>query len=446
MTWQKVHSAVARSDLAKLTKLGTEVSTRRSRETRSTALHVAIKLDKSEVVDYLLHNYPHLTRVEDGIGEHALDYARIWHQYHFIPKLIAACPQLMFMQHSHFGTTALQRAVEQNCVVSAQLMLKENPDAITSVSEDGRTLLHFATKCSKNVEMVRFLAPLPPGFIFSMLCDNDSTALQRAVELNCVEMVQILFEANASVVDRWSSKMNFEQTTPFLLAVERGFIEIVDFFLRVCPHVVNHRCKNSGKNAIFVAPDLNMINKLLHASPSLIDSRDVAQNTPLHDAVRCKDPRRVSALFAAKPSLIEVQNIHLHTPLEYAFIYGTHEFVNMFLDNMPNAIYMDVRFNTSLHIAVYCCKMQVLKKVLHHNKHLMQFENIHGSTPFQLAVEHCKLYACYLMFPYATVEMIDNSSDIPREDIDLHIQPYFECLQELLLPVLKNIVFEYLNL
>lgn len=435
MSWDDVRNAVCSSNVARLKELGDIVLTCRS-ESHQTSLHLAVKIGKNQVFDFVLANYPELLFVHDMNKDSVLDYAINFNQVQFIETIVKLRPILITKLHPISHESALQRAVCNGSVLAVHTLLQQKPEAISSLTPTGKTLLHLAP----NQEKLRYLLSVAPKCLLQMNADNGETALHAAVQTGILNMVQMLYQADPSMIYQKETEQGM---TPFFYAVAHGQDEIASFFLSVCPNVIHHCKHGTQDNVFFNAQTSHMRQTLLRLEPNLVNGVDHCGRTPLHWALICYDFICARLVYQANPNLIHVKNDFGESPLRVAFEYAQYDMVAMFLNDNGNIRDFDRRDNSTLHMAVTCCTADIVCQVLQHHSDLVRFENCQKITPFQLAVMLSKFDLAKLLLPYANLEMAIASGVLLLEPCRVYVYEQLRPLKQHILPELSNIVLGY---
>lgn len=437
MSWQEVCDAVLSADLAHLKKLGPCVLECRSNTISESALHLAIKRKKTQVIHFLLSNYPALVEIEDDNCDTALDYAIQLELEDIVRKIIKMKPGVTERQLAK----ALQIAVENNKLSMVQIILKTIPKSVHIVSIYNETLLHFAAQSGYDA-MVQYMLFMVPKHMINVQTKYGYNALHYAVAANNLHAVQLLHAADPLLL---AMPNIVNSMTPFLFALSNDHPEIVDFFLSVAPNVVD-QCQRLPGNALFTKTNAENMKKLLQIKPSLIDGLHQSKDTPLHFTVRHCEIFCVHLILLHKPSLISVTNALGETPLQIAIDKGRVDVIKLLLKHFPDDQERDMYDNNLLHIAVYYCEADGITLLLKNYSHLANCANKKGMIPFQLAVAMDKMEAANLLLPFVAIETLakTNCQNIPgfQTYIDTQLEPLSKCI----VPVLQNIVLHYVGL
>lgn len=441
MSWKQVRDAVNSTDLEHLKKLGKNVVKYKSKRWGTTALHFAVQKNKLKVFRFLVSNFPELLELHDDYGHNVFDYMNKDTCHKFMSIIMTTCSTLLVQKSPILGTSALHRAVKRNCLVVVKEMLRLQPTAICDVSRFCESLLHLAVGGKKQMKMVRFLLSLAPQQLLAFKSQSNESALFVATKKNDLAMVQLLHEANPSMVD--SKETQFEWTS-FTFAVAANHSEIVDFFLTARPIVI-HQTQNFDDNVLFLSRSLPMVQKLLKFEPALIDGMNRFRQTPLHRAVLMRDECLARFFFTTKPDLIYAKNVHGESPLQLAFDSCQFEMVAMFLKLNANIRDRDKLGNNTLHMAITCCTQDVVRKVLQCHPELTMCANHYKNTPFELTLQLCKFDMTKLLLPHATMDYLVQFKRYEFLNIWVEqlLEQQFRFFKKLLLPELTNIILQY---
>lgn len=242
--------------------------------------------------------------------------------------------------------------------------------------------------------------------------------------------------------------------TPFFYSLICQNTTIANYFLDICPHILQISACHD-ENALFLASSFELVRRIYHMDPSLLDQISSHGDTPVH--VRPANSKSIAAtmyLLRKRPTLLSVQNQYCETPLREA--YGNHPaLVNAILAWKPNWHEPHASDGlTVLHmIATHASSTNIVRKVLRHSlSDLTTVASMHGRrvTPYFCAIFNNNVYATQVLERYETFDSIRDTHAIMQKDCWPRIQPIVAhqcktCFRECLLPELAHIIFEYLQ-
>ncbi len=201
-------------------------------------------------------------------------------------------------------------------------------------------------------------------------------------------------------------------------------VAIMTYLLQVCPSAIHHKRPKTGEN-------------LLHGSWQSLNSA------------------LTSKLLECCPTLLDEVSTVGESPLQFAFRLGAYQHVSAMLRFKPNLVNTDHDGNTVLHIAVQaCCDYDVVLAVFQNCHKNLYSENKNGKTPFCLAVYNGRKKNRHdnvveMLKPHITFDMALAARwqyyKIDRVDLSIYAIQQCNSLNDLILPDIADIVFEYLS-
>jgi uncharacterized protein len=407
-------------------------------EDGSTALHVAVRLNRGEIVKLLLEGNID-TDVEDKAGHTAMYYAalmshtkimellagtegnsRVPHDeweyiqkngYEKYGKLIAAgglFPWSLDADVRH--ANRIMQAAKEGDTKSMNELLAINSDRISCMIE-GRTALHVATSAG-HTDVVKILLAYPE--IVNLTDDNKATALQLASSNGYTEIVLLFIEvgANLEPIDGGESAL--------YLAATNGHTEVVRLLIRagarievVAPPVPktilnmyqeqleylkriskDHSFIRFGRTTPFHSAAARGHLEVVHVFLSeKVDPllRDCSQRTIMHSAAESGKESIVRAVLKVDSSLLTSTDDDEETPLHLAAEKGHESIVRMFLTaNSDLLTCTNCRWETPLHLASRNHQKGVALILLlaSSDKTYVNRQNRFGETALHLAVRN----------------------------------------------------------
>lgn len=228
----------------------------------------------------------------------------------------------------------------------------------TKTNSSNKNVLHITARNNCTEILDFFIKKEPNQTDIAMINDyQDNTPLHIAAESHSTSFVKMLilykekFYADLKFIEHFNSK-NYDGLTPFLLAVDRGCLEIVEFLKNVDEINLNAR-NNLNQNALQIAIEnnRNKVFQFLILNTELIDSapqnenfsrsidftnKDVNGQTLLHIASYKARVEMIKEIIQLKnvfkPSFLNERDNEKHTALHFAAYSGSVEIVNILLD------------------------------------------------------------------------------------------------------------------
>ncbi|KAF3341470.1 Ankyrin repeat-containing protein [Carex littledalei] len=147
-----------------------------------------------------------------------------------------------------------------------------------------------------------------PGIVKMLLAERPKlaecqdamgmTPLQRAINHNNLEMVDILLNSNPKLAYIRNEKTT---DTPFIMAAKTGFVPIAEVIMRICPDSA-YTPNEDGHSALHVAiknEKSDFVNYILREPllQRLINQADNTGSLPLHHAADMCDPKLIRSLL-----------------------------------------------------------------------------------------------------------------------------------------------------
>lgn len=284
----------------------------------------------------------------------------------------------------------------------------------------GQTLLHIAARNDWTAIIDFYLsnADMHDTGLASKSDIRKNTPLHTAVEGHSTKFVKALISHKEKIFDTKSStfseiinSVNYEGLTPFLEAVERGYLDLVEFLSSMGEVNLNAR-NDQNQNAlqISVKNHLNKVFKFLISNVKLVTSsnteddqllrainfsnKDVNGQNLLHLATYegnleiVKEIIQLKTVF--KPSLLNEKDNENHTSLHFAAYSGNSEIVDILL-HFLDALEVDakgIEEETPLHWAAENGFIDIVKLLCEKGHADVGVVDINGKTPKQRAEDH----------------------------------------------------------
>ncbi len=214
------------------------------------------------------------------------------------------------------------------------------------------------------------------------------TPLMIAIQSNKPRVIHFLLEQE-SIIDLTTP--NDMGNTALHLAVEKGYLDIVEMLLRKKPElldIVGYNGWTPLQTAVFNGQK-EIVDFLLNSSYAMhLQHKDVDGNTALHLDAREGHLKIFEMLLRKKPELLDIVGDNGWTPLQTAVFYEQKELVD-FLLNSSYAVdlqHKDFYENTVLHLAVEGGSLDIVEMLLRKMPELLHVQGFNGRTPLQTAV------------------------------------------------------------
>ena len=403
------HDAVKNGNLDALMLMGDVLTI--LNETDENVMHTAARFGQLPILEYLLKTYPELLLTTDSKnGNNILHYAVESRFLPIVTKLVPLCDDLIDIRNTR-SRTPLQLAVEMGFWEAAAVMISQKPTSMDQIDGCRQTIMHGAV-FSNNVATVRYLlTACPPG----MLQSKDQwgrTPIFCACQRTSLDIVKLLVEADPTTI-------LISDISDVLPVFQVSNVEIMTYLIQAFPHVIGQKISDRKGNLLYyscVRHDTEMTKLLLSMCPSLLDEVTVDGDSAICVAFRLTRYEHVKTILRFKPDLV---------------------------------VGDDENKNTVLHIAVKTGDYDVVLAVFEHCPANLYCENTSHQTPFLLAVE-AKHRAVVEMFqPHVTFDMAHTTHEQCLKNCNIDLFAYamkqFSELNNLVLPDIANIVFEYLS-
>jgi ankyrin repeat protein len=239
-----------------------------------------------------------------------------------------------------------------------------------------------------DLDQVKMLLKDNPNLISSK--DNQGwTPLHTAAAYGHKEIVELLLASNAEV----NAKDN-GGGTPLCFAASNGKKEVAELLLAKGAEVNSKSNRHSTPLHTAAFNDHEDIAKLLLANGAEVNAKDDDGNTPLHDAASggqatatpSPSPRgkSVAALLLANKSEVNAKNIEGRTPLDHAAFWGLKDVAEFLLANGADVKSTNKEGVTALHAAAMNGHGDVVELLVDCNADV-NAKSAEGVTPFHLA-------------------------------------------------------------
>jgi len=163
---------------------------------------------------------------------------------------------------------------------------------VHAVNHMQESALHFAAECRRSVEIAEVL--LAANAAIDAVDRFKASALDRAVDMGCTELVEFLLARNALVTDNHDDGYD-----PLIFRpVIDNHSEIVAMLLAHSPHLLDARTKGDDTNALHHATDPEIVQQLLSLNPALLVESDRNGVSPFHTAVMNNRDKVVTRMLA----------------------------------------------------------------------------------------------------------------------------------------------------
>ncbi|TPP56788.1 Transient receptor potential cation channel subfamily A member 1 [Fasciola gigantica] len=346
-----------------------------------TPLLMAVKNQHLSMVELLLDSDADYMRM-DKRHNNVLHYACQSGDGLLVEKLMKQTGVMDLLdQGNRKNETPLHLAVLSQDIQMCEYLLDKGAN-IHSKTIRGETVLHYASLESQ-LFITRLL--VEQGALLDEVDDEYQTPLFKAVRGGQVNVVRLLLKRGAFVNHKDSAHQ-----TPLILAAKLGKVDICDELLtNGADCFARDSCQNNALFYAIINKHFPVVQRLLTAEngPELLQTKDAADNSPLHIAVRTGSLKITNFLLDCNCSVLSV-NSSEHTPLHVATMYGRYGIVLRILSLFPHtATQVDEDGNLPVHLAAKHGFPQVLKKLLEHSS-VLNDKNGSGWTPLMFSAAH----------------------------------------------------------
>lgn len=432
-SWTHVHMCAANGDIDGIRNLQ-EVDIVKLTHRGETAMHIAAAFGQLDVVQYLMSTNQQMleicTQDEDSVLQTAV-IAR----HTDIVKLLIPNPLVC---HDCISIS-IQTAVRNNYLDGLVVIVENCPEALTFRDAEGNTFLHFAVT-NNAIDILKYLLTVFPTNMITAINQAGRTPLHEAVDKDSLEMVILLYNADASAI----AISDLRGLTPFLAA--SCYAQIMEYFLCVCPTCVS-QTTTAGLTALHMCNVLEIAQMLVAAKPSLLYQTDNDGNTPLHFGSDVSS-QITEFLIQCKPDLLFLKNNNNQTPLHFAICEPDPLTVRAIFNLRPSIVDTNDKGVTALHVAVYNNYIDDIDRVFTCDRSIVNCRDETGNTPFHLAIQADPL-AVKLFLPHIYIETAVDAIDAcnANSKIDLQATVFKQCesLNTDLLPELAGLVYSFLG-
>jgi ankyrin repeat protein len=327
-----------------LLEFGADVT--RTDDNLDTALHVAARVGRLEIVRLLVDHWPMGVRAENLTFATPLHMAAASGNAELVEFLLGKWPEGAKPRNQR-SNTPLHLAAREGRAEVVKILLKDHPDGAKATNRRSNTPLHFAAEEGRNEVVKLLLESWPEGVTAKNMEFN--TPLHLAAAEGRVEAVRILLKNHPDGAKVKNQKSN----TPLHLAACEGWTEVVRIMLQSWPEGVR------AENLDF--------------------------DTPLHLAAVWGMTEVVKLLLENHPECVKARNRRFHTPLHMAAGEGRTEVLRLLLDCWPDGVKAKTQsLNTPWHCAAESWSIETVRLLLHRWPEGMSQRNLYGVTPSEM--------------------------------------------------------------
>ena len=253
---------------------------------------------------------------------------------------------------------------------------------INAKFNDGSTLLHLASTCSKQ-EIIEFLLKLNQISVNTTNNDQETPLMLVCLNGGRLDNMKTLIQYGADINAR-----DINGSTLLHFASRYAEQEIVEFLLKLNQISVNACNNNQATRLMFACSDGGRLDnmKTLIQYGADINARCINGVTLLHLASRYSKQEVVEFLLNSNQISVNTTNNDQRTPLMFACFDGGH------LDNMKTLIQYgadinatDINGSTLLHFASRYAEQEIVELLLKSNQISVNATNNNRRTPLMLA-------------------------------------------------------------
>ena len=381
-----------------------------------TFMHVALRNQQIEILQYLLDHYPQMATRTNNQQQTILHEAVQMKNLRIVERLVFVVPDLIGIC-SKYHLTALQCAFKTGFWQAAAIMISSKPETIAQTSAGKNTLLHYAIE-SMDQQTVSYALTICHSACLTRGYD-ELTPLHFAIRRSCsLDIIKLLFDNAPDAID-------LPDAAGYLPIFEIVHADTLKYVLHVHPDAIHHKIPESCENLLHVV---------------------------YGEMGNAHDIRIPQMLFQLCPLLLHEKNSCDESPLHIAFRHNRKEYVNEILRFKPDLVDTDNEGNTVLHMAVQKrCDLDVVFAVFQHCPSNLYCENAKRQTPLWLAVETCNTDVVEMFQPHMTTDMAVALNDLCLQNCQISLQNYAakQCtvvLNTHLLPDITYIVLQYVGI
>jgi ankyrin repeat protein len=344
---------------------------------RMTPLLLALSRGYAEVVKYLLEAGADVT-LADEAGNTAL-YQAVGRGHAEIVRLLLSHSKAELNVKGQRGMTPLLLALRQGYTEVVKYLLEAGAD-VTLTDEAGNAALHQAAGRGHGA-IVRLLLSHSKAEL-NVKGQRGMTPLLLALSRGYAEVVKYLLEAGADV-----TLVDEAGNTALYQAVGRGHVEFVRLLLSRSKAELNVRGQH-GMTPLLLALSRGHaeVAKYLLEAGADVTLADEAGNAALHQAAGRGHGEIVRLLLSHSKAELNVRGECGMTPLLLALSQGHAEVVKYLLEAGADVTLADEAGNTALHQAVGRGHVEFVRLLLSHSKAALNVRGQGGMTPLLLAL------------------------------------------------------------
>ena len=375
-----------------------------------TVLHYASLGGNTEIVQYLVDNYPELLTMRDKDGQSPFLVAGISGSLELVKYLISM--ECDVMDKDNDGETVLYKACKRWGQELVKYLVENYPELLTIRDEEGQSPF-LVTGVSGSVELVKYL--------ISKQCDvldKDSdgwTVLHKACKYGKLELVKYLVENYPELL----TIRDKEGQSSFLVAGQSGSVELVEYLISkgcdaldkdnngltvlhyACQkgntEVVQYLVENSGELLTMRHEDgqspflvagfsgsVELVKYLISRGCDVMD-KDNDGWTVLHYACQEGEQELVQYLVENYPILLTMRDKEGQSPFLVVGISGSVELVEYLISKGCDVLDNDNDGKTILYTACNENKLELVKYLVEKSGELLTMRQEDGQSPFLVA-------------------------------------------------------------
>lgn len=385
---------------------------------KRTPLHAAASKNFAKLALKILKLKPTLIRAKDSFCKTASHYAvsdgdhndsSLWFALHIFDREQNPDLKSVDFERDREGNLPIHYAVRKRNAQYVGFMLFVDPFLAGAMDTDKNSMLLDAIQF-KNQKIVDLLLYKCPQL--ASQCSFANSPLGIAVGQNNLELVRKICHIDQKQI---TLRIPKECPTPLQFAIENSNLKIVEFFLNLCPQLIDYRDTETNENLLFCSTSAKMSKLLLLKKPDLINGVSENGSNVLSRSVYLDyeiSPLTIYYMQVA-PCLLFRTNDYGDSAIDSISVSMLESDQNarhlLFLGfkYCPTLKYRDQQNNTALHaIVIITSNKNILARVFANCTDNLFAENRDNKTPFDVAIERNNKNAIELFKNHFTLQQL----------------------------------------